>query len=106
VGNAVTPGPLGTSNVYKDYIDTGTMCRTRSPYPGPINTLSAQYDASEQVVFGNAYLFRLADEILPSGKLVRKVRSSTKSDHSKYDRSKSGNFWITPHPISPSESTL
>jgi len=74
MGNGIKPGSLGINHSFRDYIDTGTMCKALSPVPGSVGTHSnITVSNGSQTIFGNAYLFILADEILPSGKLVRKV---------------------------------
>lgn len=60
------PGPLCSTR--SEPIDEGTLCRSRSPLVGPIGI-----NVSEQPSSNRAFLFIIADEVLPSGKIIRKV---------------------------------
>jgi hypothetical protein len=72
MANACQTGPLGFT--VGAPIDAGTMCLTASPRPGPVGSSQGGAGADGRVQHtGRAFLFILADEILPSGKVIRKV---------------------------------
>ena len=68
MATAAPPGPVCATRVGP--FDSGTSCLAPSPVPGPVG-LQAGPDGPGPA--GRAFLFVLADEVLPSGKVVRKV---------------------------------
>jgi hypothetical protein len=68
------PGPTGL-NGNPPQIQDGTLTRQASPVPNPLGfpKPSASNENVLEIIPGRAFLFILADEVLPSGKLVRKV---------------------------------
>jgi AraC-like DNA-binding protein len=68
------PGILGLQDTEHLPFYDGVSCRVKAAIPGVIGgSTSTTQQSSDGSSFGNAYLFILADEVLPSGKLVRKV---------------------------------
>jgi hypothetical protein len=71
MGGATLPGPLNGHHLGNGWIDDGTMCRARTPSPGSTGAhspVTGTYPTTPR-----AFLFVLADEVLPSGKVIRKV---------------------------------
>jgi len=62
------PGPLCVMQA--DPFDKGTLCRSQSQLPGPI---CLETDGARRDPTARAFLFVPTDEVLPSGKLIRKV---------------------------------
>lgn len=65
------PGPLCINN--SEEIDSGTNCLHRTPTPGPIGVDTPPHRSHSKAPPSKAYLFIISDELLPSGKLIRKI---------------------------------
>ena len=71
MGSYRIPGPICFTR--GEPIDEGTLCRIKSPLPGPIGMDRLIFQADNYSSSNRVYLFIVADEILPSGKIIRKV---------------------------------
>ncbi len=76
--DSVTRGVIGTDDrldrLSTDGLDPGgLLCRARPVFPGTAGIDPTMQQRNQEPLPGRLYLFVLSDEILPSGKLVRKV---------------------------------